>query len=80
MPGSGLHVQRVCVYRIQITTQRRGGSRWITQLETAGITTVPQFLSLGDNGTEVRIARANRIAWGLLRPVVDFASHVQCTL
>ena len=43
--------------------------RWITQLEKAGITTIPQYLSLGDKGSEVRTALADLLAWPASTPV-----------
>ena len=53
----------------------QSGRRSIEKLEKAGITTVDQYLSLGDTGSEVRTAIATQIKLGLLRPVSDFVSY-----
>ena len=37
--------------------------RWITKLEQSGITTTPQYLSLGDTGAELRQALADLLDW-----------------
>ena len=61
-PDFVLHMHSYMQLRIFERT-RADPVRWITQLEQAGITTTPQFLSLGDTGAEVRTALADLLDW-----------------
>ena len=62
VPARGLRVPQY------IRLQSRIGGRSIKLLQKAGITSIPQYLSLGDTGAEVRTALTLQASLGPLAP------------